>query len=128
MNDRIENQTITETIPIQGFWSGASIGTWQEDYPLTALDFERLIYGKPQTFTWASGVFIATLGFGLNLLGKGMSGITGAQQQILLGEWIALAFGFLISVVLYFIGLALPNERKKVVKKIQQHFEDSPKQ
>lgn len=39
MNNRAENQQITEMIPVHSLLSGTSVGTWQEDYPLTALDF-----------------------------------------------------------------------------------------
>ncbi|WP_086775891.1 hypothetical protein [Vibrio coralliirubri] len=90
MSSRIENQQISETIPVHGLISGASIGTWQADYPLTALDFEHIKNGKPVTFNWANSILLATVGFGFNILGKGATTIAGVEQQIYIGEWIAL--------------------------------------
>lgn len=128
MSNRIENQQITETIPVHGLLSGASIGTWQADYPLTALDFEHIKNGKPVTYNWANSILLTTVGFGLNLIGKGVSRFAGVSQQIYVGEWVALGLGFLLSVILYLIGMALPNDRKKIMKDIQEHFKNSPKQ
>ncbi|MBS3667068.1 hypothetical protein [Vreelandella boliviensis] len=128
MNNRIENQQITEPIRMQGILSVANIGTWQADYPLTALDFVHIKNGKPVTFNWANSIFLATVGFGLNLIGKGASQAVGTQQPIYVGEWIALGIGMFVALVLYGIGLALPNERKRVMKEIQDHFKNSPKQ
>jgi len=128
MSDLIENEQITETIPVHGLLSGANIGTWQADYPLTAVDYVHIKNGKPITFIWANSILLATIGFGLNLLGKGASEIAGVQQEIYIGEWVALGVGFIVSILLYLIGLALPNDRKKIMKKIQEHFKNSPKQ
>lgn len=128
MSNRIEGQNITETISVHGFLSGATIGTWQADYPLTALDFEHIKNGKPITFNWANSILLATFGFGLNLFGKGASQLAGVQQQIYFGEWLALGAGVLVCIVLYLIGVALPNDRKLIMKNIQEHFTNSPKQ
>jgi hypothetical protein len=128
MSNRIENQQITETIPVHGLLSGANIGTWQADYPLTALDFEYIKNGKPVTFNWANSFLLTSIGFGLNLLGKGVSQWTNVKQEIYIGEWIALGCGIALSFILYFIGLVLPNNRKRVMKEIQNHFKSSPKQ
>ncbi|RBO82382.1 hypothetical protein [Marinomonas aquiplantarum] len=128
MSSRIENQQISETIPVHGLISGASIGTWQADYPLTALDFEHIKNGKPVTFNWANSILLATVGFGFNILGKGATTLAGVEQQIYIGEWIALGAGVAISIILYIVGLALPNDRKRVMKEIKEHFNTAPKQ
>ncbi|NOU26054.1 MAG: hypothetical protein HOO90_11035 [Methylotenera sp.] len=125
--DNVENQQITETIPVYGLLSDANIGTWQADYPLTALDFEHIKKGKSLTFNWANSLLLTTIGFGLNLLAKGASQIAGIDQKIYIGEWIALALGFVLTLILYLIGLRLPNDRKKVMNNIEEHFNKSPK-
>ncbi len=128
MSNLIENEQITETIPVHGLLSGANVGTWQADYPLTAIDYEHIKNGKPITFNWANSILLTTVGFGLNLLGKGASEMAGIQQEIYFGEWVALGVGFITSILLYLIGLMLPNDRKKIMKNIQDHFKNSPKQ
>ncbi|WP_261881430.1 hypothetical protein [Vibrio coralliirubri] len=40
----------------------------------------------------------------------------------------ALGAGVAISIVLYLVGLALPNDRKRVMKEIKEHFNTAPKQ
>ncbi|MGV2929522.1 hypothetical protein ACE3G8_00365 [Vreelandella venusta] len=128
MTNYIENQQITETIPVHGLLVGVNIGTWQADYPLTALDYEHIKSGKPVTFNWANSILLATVGFGLNLIGKGVSQAVGTQHTIYAGEWIALGVGVFFAIAMYGVGLALPNERKRVMKEIQDHFKNSPKQ
>jgi len=97
-----------------------SVGTWQEDYPLREVDFVHIKHGKPITYIWANSIFLTTFGFGLNLLSKWYSQITN-------GEWIAFGCGLSLSVILYLIGLMLPNERKRVMHDIEKHFKNAPK-
>ena len=127
MSENISNQQLYQTMVVAGLSSGASVGTWQADYPLTGRDFEHLRNGKPVTFNWANSILLATIGFGLNILGKYLSQKAGVTITIYIGEWIALAVGVVVSIVLYLIGLALPNDRKSIMKKLKDHFDNSPK-
>ena len=123
MVDRlIENQEITETQVIPDLLTGADIGTWQAEYLLREVEFERIRQGKPITYNWANSIALTTFGFGLNLLAKGYSDLS----QISRGEWIALCIGTVIFIGLYLIGLCLPDDRKKVMRKIEKHFETAP--
>ena len=127
MSDRIENQQITETILVQGLLTGAAIGTWQADYPLTGRDYEHLKNGKPITFNWANSILLTSVGIALTILGKYISQKTDQSVVIYKGEWIALGVGILISVALYLVGLLIPNDRKRLMKKLKEHFDNSPK-
>ena len=127
MSENISNQQLDQTMFVAGLSSGASVGTWQEDYPLTGRDYEHLRNGKPVTFNWANSILLTSIGFGLNILGKYLSQKSGVIITIYVGEWIALSVGVGVSVVLYLIGLALPNDRKTIMKKLRDHFDNSPK-
>ena len=127
MSENISNQEITQTKVVPGLLSGASIGTWQADYPLTGRDYEHLKNGKPVTFNWANSILLTSIGFGLNILGKFISQKTDPSIVIYQGEWVALAIGVITSIVLYVIGLLLPNDRKQIMKKLRTHFDNSPK-
>jgi hypothetical protein len=127
MSENISNQPLDQTVVVSGLSSGASVGTWQADYPLTGRDYEQLRNGKPVTFNWANSILLTTIGFGLNILGKYISQKTGVIITIYVGEWIALSVGLGVSVVLYCIGLALPNDRKSIMNKLRDHFDNSPK-
>lgn len=127
MNENISNQVILQTVQVADLLSGTSIGTWQADYPLTGRDYEHLKNGKPITFDWANSILLTSIGIGLTLLGKYISAQTDPSVVIYKGEWLALATGLIISIVLYMIGLLLPNDRKKIMKKLKDHFDNSPK-
>jgi len=118
----IRDREITETQLVPDLLTGTDIGTWQAEYLLREVEFERIKNGKPITFILAVSIALTTFGFGLNLLAKGYSNVANISK----GEWVALAAGIVLSVVLYIIGLCLPNNRKKVMKKIEKHFKEAP--
>ncbi|GAB3370046.1 hypothetical protein NCG89_09220 [Spongiibacter taiwanensis] len=126
MNDRI-NEEIDQPVIVSGLISGMSIGTWQEDYHLTGRDYEHLKNGKPVTFNWANSILLTSIGIGLTLLGKYISQQTNPSVVIYKGEWIGLGIGIAISIILYVIGLCLPDDRKKLMRKLKDHFDNSPK-
>jgi len=127
MTENISNQKLDETMVVSGLSSGASVGTWQADYPLTGRDYEHLRNGNPMTLNWANSILLTTAGVGLNILGKFLSQLAGVKIAIHSGEYLALIVGVGISALLYLIGLFLPNDRKSIMKKLKNHFDNSPK-
>lgn len=127
MIENIRNQQLDQTTVVSGLSSGSSVGTWRADYPLTGRDFEHLRHGRPVTFNWANSVMLTTIGLLLNILGKYLSQKSGVTITIYIGEWVALWVGIIIAIILYLIGLAFPNDRKKIMKKLKEHFDNSPK-
>ena len=126
-NKIFKDEDLTQTYEATDILSDTSIGTWQEDYPLTAIDFDRIKSGKPVTFIWAHSIILTTVGFGLNLVAKGISTWANVPQTISIGEWAALGIGIIVSIILYVVGRLLPNNRKIVMKNIETHFEKAPK-
>jgi len=118
----VHGRNITETQLVPDLLTGTDIGTWQAEYLLREVEFERIKYGKPITFNWAVSIALTTFGFGLNLLAKGFSDVASISK----GEWVALGAGIVLFVALYIIGLCLPNNHKKVMKKIEEHFKEAP--
>jgi hypothetical protein len=118
----IIDSEITNTQLVDGLFTGHDIGTWQADYLLREVEFERIKHGKPITYNWANSIGLTTVGFGLNLLGKGYSDVALIGK----GEWVALSSGAIVTLVLYFIGLCIKDSRKVVMKKIGKHFENAP--
>lgn len=126
----VTNQNITSTIRVEGVLAdSATMGTWQADYQLTALEFEYIENGKPVTFNFANSILLTTFGYGFSLAPKMLSKLSKDTSGVTIsdGEWITLAIGAGLVVLLYAIGLLMPNNRKKVMKKIRNHFEVSPK-
>lgn len=118
----IKGEQTTEPYLVPDLLSGASVGTWQEDFPLREVDFERIKHSNPITFIWANSLLLTSFGFGLSLIAKGYSDISAINR----GEWVALGIGLGSSLVLYVIGILLPNKRKEVMKKIEEHFKKAP--
>ncbi|MDN3551904.1 hypothetical protein QWY74_00210 [Halomonas almeriensis] len=123
MTDKIvRDRELSDTQLVPDLLTGTDIGTWQAEYLLREVEFERLMHGKPVTYNWANSIALATFGFCLNIGAKGYSDISRVSS----GEWVALAAGFGIAAILYLIGLALPDRRKEVIKNIRDHFEQAP--
>src|SRR5437867_13369965 len=99
-----KDKVLTQTYEATDILADTSIGTWQEDYPHTALEFERIKSGKPVTFIWAHSIFLATIGFGLNLVAKGISTWANVPKTINIGEWATLGVGLVVAIVLYIVG------------------------
>jgi len=118
----VQGREITEMQIVPDLLTGTDIGTWQAEYLLREVEFERIKNGEPITYIWANSIALTTLGYGLNLLGEGYSEFA----KISKGEWVALSCGIGLTIILYGIGLLLPNNRKKVMKKIEEHFETAP--
>lgn len=122
-----KDKVLTETvIATEDLLSGATVGTWQEDYPLRQVEFEWIKNSNSISLIWANSILLTTIGFGLNLLPKGYSNITSNAPPISKGEWIAFCSGLVAAIILYLVGLLLPNNRKKVMKAIEQHFNNAP--
>jgi len=123
-----QGKTLTETIPLDAkVWDQFAVGLFQEVFLLCEADYLHIRNGKPMTLNWAHGFLLASVGLGLSIIGKLFSVPWGTHSSVHLGEWIGLSVGFFISFVLYMIGLALPNDRKRVLKQIERHFADSPR-
>ncbi|MEL0616611.1 hypothetical protein V6243_07170 [Cobetia marina] len=126
--NRIENQIFTETYAIHELLSDSTMGTWQADYSLTELEFRSIRGGGSSVNNFANGLLLTTIGFGLNLLAKGLSFLFDLPQEIYSGEWCTLAIGVILTIVFYSLGYFVKSERKVLIKKIEAYFKDAPKQ
>ena len=123
------NEIISSTIATgtSDLLSGISIGTFQEDYILCATDYQKLKNSKPVTLEIAIGLFLITLGYGIGLFPRLLDKLTGKPVEIATVEWLTLLIGLGLSGLIYIIGLVFPNDRKAVMKEIENHFKKAPK-
>lgn len=122
-NTEVSDTEITRTQVVDNLLTGGDIGTWQADYLLREVEFERLKNGKPITYSWANSIGLTTLGYALNLFSKGYADYTLISK----GEWAALVVGTGVTIILFLVGrLLLTDSRKEVIKKIEKHFETAP--
>lgn len=127
MDQNITDRNVTEPFTVPTSLSGINIGTWQEDFPLTGRDYEHLKNGRSKINSTADSILLTSLGIGLNLAGKAITQISNSEIVIYKAEFGAFICGILISVILYIIGFCLPNDRTRLMKKLKNHFDNSPK-
>lgn len=123
-----ENQVITETLVTrENLLTGVAIGTFQEDFQLCEADFLRLKSEGSLMATWSLNILFASIGYGMSILPKWISEISGKPEKVSQSEWAVLAIGIVISVVFFSINKFVPNERKQLLNQMDQHFKSAPK-
>ncbi len=126
MAEDIKNEELTQTTHFDNIITGVKVGTWQENFQLTALQFEYIKNGHSQWHNWASNILIASITSLLLILAKITSNFFGEKQIITNLELYALGSAIILSIILYVIAFFIPNNNKKTMKKIQDHFKELP--
>lgn len=114
-----QNEEITKPVRIP--IDDVVIGTFTEDYHLSEVEFERIKVGQPKTLGLAYSLLGITIGFGATVSSK-ISDQRGLSE-VSSGDWQTLGVLVLATAFVFVIGLCLPNKRKTVLKKIDEHFE-----
>jgi hypothetical protein len=122
-----ENQVITQTVMTENILTGVSIGTFQEDFQLCEADFLRLKNEGSTLSTWSLNVLFAAIGFGMSILPKWISEISGKPEKVSQSEWAVLAAGVAISALLFLVNKFVPNEKKELLSRMALHFKSAPK-
>lgn len=100
----------------------------QEVFPLTEADFLRLKHRWSQVNWWADRLLFLGIGLLIVLAAKYVAAnIFHNPVQIEKGEWTAPALAIVLALVLFLVGIVLPDERKKVMKDIEAHFTTAPR-
>ena len=130
MSEYVHDQKLKRSVVVEDLLSGMSIGTVQADYLLTPLEFEHLKHGKSKVSKWADNILLALIAIGLGVLVDASVSLNEKQTIILNNvdrEWKILGAGVILYGIIYFMGKIFPSNRKKVIKDIQEHFENAPK-
>lgn len=121
------NQVITRTVMTENILTGVSIGTFQEDFQLCEADFLRLKNDGSTLSTWSLNILFASIGFGMSILPKWISEISGKPEKVSQSEWATLAAGIAISLLLFIVNKFIPNEKKELLNRMALHFKSAPK-
>lgn len=125
---RYQNEVITETLQFDKLLTGTSVGTFYGEYMLCEAEF---IHIKNEAVTllraFANSISLLIVGFIFNMISKWYSQTDSNISQITKGEWIIIITGVIILAILHGIAFRLPNERKKVMNDIENHFKSAPK-
>ena len=123
-----ENQVITHTLVTQeNLLTGVAIGTLQEDFQLCEADFLRLKSDSSPMTTWSLNILFASIGYGMSILPKWISEISGKPEKVSQSEWAVLALGIAVSILLIVVNKFIPNEKKELLNRMAHHFKSAPK-
>jgi len=116
----VRGKILTETQFVDEGLSAAQFGTWQEDYPLREVEFERIVRGGPATKGLAINALSASFGFGVAMVATWFAG-----ERIKSGHLWAVAICVALAAMLYGVGWVC-DDRRVVLQKIRDHFRDAP--
>lgn len=120
-----ETYAVAEKVTIE-----PSLHISQEAFLLCEADFLRIKFGGSRTDGWASRFVIAAV---LTLFSPAakqiqLSFLGTTSLSIEAWEWIPPFAGFGIAILLLLLGKFLPNEKERVMKDVEAHFSDAPRQ
>lgn len=124
----IEKKQFVETLPLRTEKTEPKIASLQADFGLCEADFLRLKNGDSKL----NNLSIATIGTGLGLfypiIGK-IFAILFDNSKVKIESWelYGSIIFILFGIILYITGKCIPNEKKKVLKDIENHFKLSPR-
>jgi hypothetical protein len=123
------DQIFTKTFSVdENISTEPAIHISQEAFPLCEADFLRIKKGESLPMNWAKGILLTSIGLLLSVAAKFFqSKLTGVSLNMEMWEWGAPVLGLILSLLLYVIALIVPNERKQVMKDIQNHFSEAPR-
>ena len=128
MTSRVSNQTLTETVVLsEDPLTGAKFGSFQVDFLLCEADYVRLRHGDTWLTRISIGIFTGAIGFGISILPKFISQNSGGKESVSIPEWQAFAWVAAIGGITLATSFFLPNEKKKVLSRIANHFKSEPR-
>lgn len=124
---RLENQKIEVTVQVDNALMGVGYSvTSQPDFHLTLVDFYDL-KSPPRKFDLVvTSVFFIGVGLLLTSGGRFVAQLLGYPTKFEPYEVTGGVIAIGIALFTYFIGLALPNPKKDLLKRIEQHFKNNP--
>lgn len=126
MEQAFEGRQLSQPITVTDLLNGRSVTTMQAPYLLTEADFLRLKGSPPVTAALATVVFSGVVGYAVSLGPKIAPIFEGGNSHLTSGEIGTMVAGIVVSAVLYIIGFAWRNDKKKTMKKISSHFDSAP--
>lgn len=120
-----KNETFEETVPLK---DSSQVLISQEPYWLEEKDYVILTKIKSGLSFWAYGILICSFGLFLVVAGRYIDSLISKQPtDIKNWELITLGLTFLIGLLLKLLSIWCPDDRKKLLKKIGEHFKTAKK-
>lgn len=120
------NTTITETVVLSEPLSGNSIASIQAIYPFTEADYVRLDSQGNIVKNWATSFLFVAIGSAVTLVQNVYKDGIKTPHDVAAGDLIVLSILFFVTALLFVVSMFVPNEKKKLMKRIGRFFKDSP--
>ena len=121
--NEIRNQTFTQTYRNSvNVTTSPLIEVSQEPYLLDKADYHVLKAEERPLKTLANDALFLCIGFGITLLAKYIQ-----SSEIQRWEWVTLFIAVGVTLLLFIVGMCLPNEKRRLLGEIKKHFADKPK-
>lgn len=100
----------------------------QRPYPVDRADYLTLRFPTSGVETVGYAFVVLSLGSIVNLTAKWFDAVTsGSSFKVpTLDYWVA-GIPFVLGLVMILLGRLLPNERRKLLKRMNKHFSDNPR-
>jgi len=127
---KIEGRTLARTYELDADVVGEPmIASLQCDFALCEADYVRLTTRGSKLFDAGVAVLLISLGFGIPIAAKLVSAWWSHTAAEVEGwQYWALAIGLIIALALAAIDRLLPNERRKLLREMKEHFKSHPRQ
>lgn len=129
MNDEVQNysgQTLNQPIYVDGtVFSNPHITIPREPFLLERYDFDKLIKGESIFIIVANIINGSGIGLFINMVAKFFGSKIDTNIQFDNWEVYSFIFSLVLIALCYFIDFCVPNERRKIVKNIKKHFENT---
>ena len=125
MGNTFIGQQLSQPTPITDLLNGQSVATIQVPYILTEADFLRLKGGPPITAATAAMLFSGVVGYAISLGPKITPVFEGGSLLLEPGELRTILGCIALSVVIYGLGLFCPDDKKRTMRKIDEHFKNA---
>lgn len=121
------NEIVNATLKGEEPYSGVEFGSLQAFYELTEADYLRLTTSTTPLTGVATGLIWAIVGFVIPLVPKMLPAPLGSSDNVSQAEWIGLGIASSCAVVFLVIGCFMPSEKKKLLRKMKDHFDNKPR-
>jgi uncharacterized BrkB/YihY/UPF0761 family membrane protein len=119
-------QNLTQPVMFNGtVVTNPQIAIPRKPFLLERYYFDKLIRGESLFFTLANTILGSVIGLFINMLAK----LIGSKidKRIIFDSWEVYAFliALALMIICYLIHYFVPNERKRIITQINEHFKNS---
>lgn len=126
LGQEFDNQEIKQTIHARGEDAiNANILIARQAFLLERYDFDKIIKSEGFWYNIGIALFGSSIVLLINIIAKAVGGYL--NKSIKVDEWelYALLITTVLMIIAFLLHKCIPNERRRIIKKIQNHFKEN---